>query len=222
MGVTRNDFIRGADGTTPELRVNRQGSLVSIENYFQWAIEGRIFFVNGGTGTTVITFAGAYDADAPDLHVHVPSGTTIIPLQIVVKYEAIGTESELEVIALASNTGDSSATGTAATIYNARVDQPRASLCTATVAVDAAGITDPNAGNRYEFWRAGHPLKDTAATGENDRHEQVYIWSAVRNGPPPVIVGASSGSALAVYAASQAGTGFIIASWAEFVTSDLT
>lgn len=175
------------------------------------------YIVNGGRGSTVITFAGAYDADAPDMHIHVPNGTTIIPLGIEVIYEAVGTESTMEIIALASNTGDSTATGTAATIYNMRTDGPASSLCTATAAIDAAGITDPNAGNYFEFWKVQRPLTDTVATTENDRIQLRWNWTAGVDGPPPIIPGtAAGGSCLAVYAASQAGTGFITVSWLEF------
>ncbi len=188
----------------------------------QWMTEGSGFIANGGVGSTVITFAGAYDANGPDLHVHVPENTTIIPYHISVTFEAVGTESTMEVIGLASSTGDASVTGTLLTIKPLRTDAPTASLCSAEAAVDAGGVTDPNAGTFFEFWREMRPLTDTVASTENDRVGLNFTWTAFRDGPPPIIVGtASTGAALAVYAASQAGTGFITASWAEIPTSRL-
>ena len=186
------------------------------EQLEKWMAHGYGWAANGGVGTTPITFAGAYDADAPDLFLHVPAGTTVIPFSIRVVYDAVGTEATMEIIGLASSTGDSSATGTAVTPKPLRTDNPgsQASLCTATVAVDAAGITDPNAGTFYEFWRFARPLTDTVATTENDRWPLVFTWNAYVDGPPPIIAGGS----LSVYAASQAGTGFIIAQWAEVPT----
>ena len=92
------------------------------------------------------------------------------------------------------------------------MDAPVASLCTATGAVDAAGVTDPNAGNFIEFWRAGHPLTDTIAAAENDRNEHVYVWSYGTAGYAPVIPGTGS---LTIYAGSQAATGFITVVWVE-------
>ena len=127
----------------------RRGGLVLLEERDALIEAGYGFIANGGRGSTVITFAGVYDADAPDFHLHIPSAKVVVPLSIEVIFEAVGTETTMEIIALASNTGDSSATGTAATIYPMRLDNPVASSCTATVAVDAAGIYGPNTGFFY-------------------------------------------------------------------------
>ena len=189
----------------------------------QWMTEGRGFLANGGQGSSVITFAGVYDANGPDFHLHIPDGTTVIPYHIGVVFEAVGTETTMEIIALASSTGDASVTGTGVTVKPLRIDAPvPSSLCTATVAVDAAGVTDPNAGTFLEFWKRQRPLTDTVATTENDRIALNFSWTAYKDGPPPVIPGtATTGSALVVYAASQAGTGFITVSWVEFPTTTL-
>ena len=189
-----------------------------LDEYQRLAQEGYGFIANGGAGSTVITFAGAYDADAPDFHLHVPSGKTVIPLRIEVIFEAVGTESTMEIIALASNTGDPTATGTGVPMRNLNLASSIVSGCTATAAIDAAGITDPNAGRFFEFWKYQLPLTDTVATGENDRNPLVFTWSAFTDGPPPRIVGSVGGSCLAVYAASQAGTGFITVSFLEIDT----
>jgi hypothetical protein len=203
-----------ASGAVGSLWAGRDGSLITQPWLLAKTLQGRVFGVNGGAGSTVITFAGAYDADAPDLHIHVPFGTTIIPVYLEVVFEAVGTESTMEIIGLASSTGDSSVTGTAATIRNMRIGGG-GSACKATAAVDAAGCTDPNAGEYIEFWKYQRPLTDTVASGENDRPALVFKWSGLES-PAPVIVGtASGGSCLAVYAASQAGTGFITAVWVE-------
>jgi len=90
-----------------------------------------------------------------------------------------------------------------------------ASACKATAAVDAAGCTDPNAGSYLEFWKFQRPLTDTVASGENDRLPLVFTWSALTSPAPIIAGGASAGSALCVYAASQGGTGFITAMWVE-------
>jgi hypothetical protein len=213
--VRQGSYGDYAEGQERASRSNRRGELVTANNYQQFVSDGRVFVCNGGVGTTPITFAGAYDADAPDFFLNVPVGTTVIPLRVQVVFDAVGTESTMEIIGLYSNTGDSSATGTAGTIMNMRTDNPRSSNCTATVAIDAAGITDPNAGVFGEFWRFARPLTDTVATTENDRLPLVFTWSAFSDGPAPVIVGNSPGACLAVYAASQAGTGFITVEWVE-------
>ena len=187
-----------------------------------WANAGYAYCLNGGVGSTVITFAGAYDADAPDAFVHVPYGVVILPTYIEVIFEAVGTESTMEIIALASPSGDLTVTGTAATPRNMRMGGPT-SACTAAVAVDAAGLIDPNVVGAIEFWKYQRPLTDTVATTENDRLPLVFPWSYKTHGIAPLIDGSGTtgtgdarGASLAVYAASQAGTGFITLHWLEW------
>jgi hypothetical protein len=199
------------------------GALVAAPWMLGQVMSGDTFCVNGGAGSTVIAFAGAYDADAPDMHINVPEGVTIIPLRIEVVFEALGTEATVECIALASNQGDTSVTGTAKTPQNMKING-RNSACVATAAVDAAGCTDPNTagGKFFEFWHFQKPLADTVATGENDRAPLVFCWNAFQDGPPPIIKGVgAAGSCLAVYAASQAGTGFITVQWVEVESSTI-
>ena len=211
-----------SDGANLRVQGTRDGAIFTADWFLARALEGRMFGANAGTGTTPVTFAGAYDADGMDFHLHVPQGTTVIPVSITAVYDAVGTESTMEIIGLASNTGDGSVTGTASTIYNMRMDAPYSSLCTATGAVDAAGATDPNAGNFIEFWRRQRPLTDTVASGENDRHELRFNYSAATEGPPPVIVGSGdSGSCLAVYCTAQAGTGFLTVVWVEVPSNSI-
>lgn len=188
--------------------------------------DGNMFTVNLGSETTPVTFAGAYDADGPDGYIFVPDGTTIVPYHIRVVFEDVGTEAVMEVIALASTIGDSTATvtgGGTATPINMLLGAGKASGVTASYGVDAGGITSPRSGNAdHEFWRDGRPLTDTAATGENDRHRLVFTWQAFRDGMPPVIKGtATTGACLAIHAASQAGTGFITVQYAEMATAAL-
>lgn len=221
--VRQNSYGNWSEGQDRAARSNRRGELVTMDSLQQFVADGRVFVGNSGVGSTPVTFAGAYDADAPDFHIHVPTGTTIIPVRIEVVFEAVGTESTMEIIGLASDTGDTSATGTVITAKNMRIDNPRTSACTVTGSIDAAGITDPNANHFLEFWRYQRPLTDTVATTENDRLPLVFTWSAFSDGPGPVIPGhATRGSALAVYAASQAGTGFINVTWVELPSESVT
>ena len=192
----------------------------SLDMFVQaWVNAGYGYCLNGGTGSTVITFAGVYDADAPDAFIHVPNGVVIMPTYIEVIFEAVGTESTMEIIALASPSGDSTATGTAAVARNMRMGGG-ISQTVAAVAVDAAGITDPNVTGAIEFWKFQRPLTDTVATTENDRIALVFNWSFKTHGAAPLIDGSGStgggGSSLAVYAASQAGTGFITVHFLEW------
>ena len=223
IGIVRqNSYSDWSEGQERAARLNRRGELVTTSTVQQWVQDGRVFTINSGTGTAPATFAGAYVATTPDVYVYVPLGTTIIPLAIRVLYEAVGTESTMEIVATASVTGDSSAGGTGLTIYPMRLDNPRASVCTATA---AGTVTSPNSGTFFDFWRFMRPLTDTVATTENDRNPLVFEYSAIKDGPAPYIVGTTAGtggSCMAIWAASQAGTGFIQATWAEVPTVSIT
>lgn len=209
----------GSDGQYLSLQGTRDGAAFTQDWVMAKALEGRVFVANSGEGTTPATHAGAYDADAPDLFLHVPSSVIVIPVFVGVKYEAFGTELIAEVIGLVSSTGDSSATGTALTIKPLRLDAPVASACTATGAVDAAGITDPHAGTYLEFLRRGNTLVDTVATGENDRMEHLYDWKFGEAGLAPIVNG---GGSVSIYATGQAPTGFITLMWVELPASALS
>ena len=219
--VRQNSYSDWSEGQDRPARSNRRGELVTADYLQQFVHDGRVFCINSGTGTAPASFAGAYVATTPDVYIYVPLGTTIIPLAINVLYEAVGTESTMEIVATASVTGDSSAGGTGLTIYPMRLDNPRSSVCTATA---AGTVTSPNSGTFFDFWRAMRPLTDTVATTENDRHELKFSWSAKTN-PAPLIVGTTAGtggSCLALWAASQAGTGFIEVIWAELPSTSIT
>ena len=219
--VKQNSYMDYSEGQERPARSNRRGELITRDALQQFVADGRVFTVNVGTGTAPATLVGAYVATTPDVYVYVPLGTTIIPLKIRVIYEAVGTESTMEIVATASVTGDSSAGGTGLTIYPYRLDNPRSSVCTATV---GGTVTSPNSGTFYDFWRYMRPLTDTVATTENDRHALVFEWSALTDVAPMVVgtTAGTGGSCVAIWAASQAPTGFIEFTWVEIPTTSAT
>jgi hypothetical protein len=217
--VTRHSFTSQGDGSPAAARVNRQGSAVVADQYLQWALEGRVFVANVGTETEAITFNAAHADAEPDLFIHVPSSTSIIPLYVSVGFEDTGTALALDVYAAVSATGDSAVSGTSITAVNARTDAPRSTACTVTSVVTSGG-TDINTGNYAEFWRPLAGFGEDAFNGStaptNWRVAGVE-WSAQMH--LPVVV--HKGGSLAVFAAAQAGIGFITVAWAEFTAADL-
>lgn len=211
--VVGESDMRLANGT-------RDGAIFTADWYTQMAIEGRVYTVNIGTGTSPTTLNATYAAAEPDLWVHVPSGTAIIPIFLSVGFEDTGTAQVLDVLGMVSSTGDSAVTGTALTIKNNRTDAPNASVCTATAVVTAAG-TDPHAGNFYEFWRPYAGFGEDAfngSTGWVNNNIAGTSWSARVATSLPIV---ANGGSLAVYASGQAATGFIVASWVEIPTTRL-
>lgn len=192
----------------------KDGAIYAADWVFSKALEGKIFVAQSGTGTSPTTFNATYSAAEPDLYVYVPSGTNIIPIYVSVCFEDTGTAQVMDVMAVASSTGDSAVTGTALTVYPLRTDAPSATVCTATGVVTAAG-TSPLAGYYYEFWRPYAGFGEDAfnsSTGWVNSGIHGASWSLRQSGIPPIITG---GGSLSVYASGQAATGFITVMWVE-------
>ena len=204
----------GSDSGGPiAARGGRDGALVVLNEYDGLVREGRVFCASGGSGTSPITFAGAYDADAPDLSIDIPDGTIAIPLFFQVVIETSGA-SMFEIIMMASRTLTAVTAGTAVTPTNMRLDAPVSTVSTVYAAVDAAGCTDPNTAGAVEFFRSGYPTDPDVAG--NPTLE--FTWSAKNHGPGPIIV---DGGSFVIYAAGTSGTGFVKAIWAELPESAL-
>ena len=220
-GQQTSSISVSSEGADVYVRAMRDGTLLQMPWLTAKAIEGKVFAAHVGLMTTPTTFSPTIDAAMPDLLVTVPSGTTIIPVYLSVGFEDTGAAQVLDVFACASSVYDNSVTGTANVIQNMRTDKPvGGSQCTAYSVVTANG-TDPESGNYVEFWR---PLAGFGEDGFNGStaptNNQVSFskWSIGDCVVPPVIVGNGS---LNVYAAAQAGTGYIVAIWVEEPSANL-
>lgn len=180
------------------------------------ALNGDVFVANGGTASSPVTFAGAYDADGPDFVIDVPDGTTIVPLAINIHYQTVGTTLLLETFASVSGTLGAVSAGTSVTPVNIRTGNSSSSGCTVNAAVDAAGCT-AQSGSTYEFVRQGFQLAEDMAATE-DWAERTWNWSAKESGIYPVIDGDGS---LFIHAAAQAGTGMITVIYYEVSTTGI-
>lgn len=199
------------------LRGIRDGSAVTVDWVTALAMEGRVITARAGSATTPITFgAGTIDTTEPDFALSVPTGTMVVLLEILVHMETFGTTAIFEGMA-STGTGGVFGTDTdlvvGTTITNSRTDNPYASLCSAGVAsnADATYMT----ANVSEFWRFGANKVVDIATADDDSSQPrvTFKWSYKDSGPQ-VLVGNGTVQ-LMVFAASQAGTGFIEVKWAE-------
>jgi len=198
-----------------------EGAPVTADLAYLFSLNGDVFVANGGTASSPITFAGAYDADGPDFVIDVPLNTTIVPLVIDIHYETVGTSLLLEAFASISNSlaGTCTVTGGAAvTPVNIRTGSGRKSGCSVNSAVDAAGCT-AQTGNVYELpFRRGFELAEAMAATEPGWPERSWKWSAKQDGIYPIMDGESS---LFIHCASQAGTGFITVVYYEVGTPNI-
>ena len=223
-------FIGDATQTSPSLvsngaqrqaRLSLDGSLITAD-WVQAAIaEGIMHGVNTGTGTAPDTFNATYAAAEQDIYIFVPEGVVIIPTYIGVVFEDTGTAKKLDVFAAYSSNGDSAVTGDARTIYNVHTLASPGSACTATAVVTGSGATHLGGTDFLEFWRpyAGFGedafAGSTAATMRGQFSVSSAHWSA-KSYIAPIIGAADTACALSVYAAAQAGLGFITVEWAEY------
>lgn len=209
------------DGKIEGLWAARDGSLVGMDWYTALSLEGRCYCVDTATGSTPDTFNDTYAAAEPDLYLYIPSGTTVIPVYLEVGFEDTGSAQVMDVFALASDTEDADRTvsGTVETITNMRIDQPHSSACSAWSVV--TGITDPMAGNYFEFWRPYMGFAEDAYAGSTSWGVPIFHgarWSAKKATTPPFAVGPGC---VAVWASAQAGTGFITLIWAELPSNSI-
>ena len=216
--IARNVATWVGEGDDANVRSMRDGTLFTQEWVMAMALEGRMFCAQAGLLTTAITWTATAtnDQTKPAMFLHVPNGTTVIPLEIRLYMEAYGTDALFEV-AMLTGTGAVSASGTAMTITNMRTDAPITSLCTATS--DITGGTAPTA-NISSFYASGVQLVTTVATSDDAsmRTPDEWVWSLKSSGYAPVIKGAGQ---LLVTQGSQAGTGFGKIIFIELPTSYL-
>lgn len=218
LAAQTSAVTRGSEGQYVSARGLRDGALVSADWVQALIMEGKGYIVNNGVLTTPITFNATIAAAEQDLFLHVPDNTCVIPIYISVQFEDTGTAQVLDVLAIASSTGDSAVTGTALTKYNLRTDAPATSACTATGVVTSNGSTT-YAGNFYEFWRPYAGFGEDAfngSTGFVNSAIQGAEWSITKSAVMPIV---ADGGSISVYAAAQAGTGFITLAWIELPSS---
>lgn len=214
MGVYNDRGVTGtssvsratADGHVMDLRMTRDGTPFTAEWVLGLCMEGRVFCGQAGLLTTPITWTATAvnDQTKPAMFLSVPSGTTVIPLEISLYMEAYGTSAQFECEAL-TGTGAVSAGGSACAITNMRTDAPFTSNCTMTS--DITGGTAPTA-NISAFWRDGEQFAITKSAGSATVavHDPIkWVWKWTDSLYVPVIVGPAQ---LLVTQGSQAGTGF--------------
>lgn len=219
MAVIKGDarqnsgVTRVAENGEQYMRLLRDGTVGITDLVALWSLEGRVFTANVGTGTTASTFGGGtLDLTEHDLHVAVPSGTVIIPLEIDVIFDALGTAQLVEVCAQ-WGTGSVAGSGTSITPVSSNPNASRTSACTLTSAC-ATGTAFTSV--KGEIWHDENPLGITVATVGQIRTDHVFRWKAKESGVYQIV---GESQQLGIFASAQAGTGFICLKYVELPTS---
>ncbi len=202
-----------------DVRSDRSGIIITEEKIMALSQEGRVFCAQAGLLTTEITWTATAtnDQTKPAVFIDVPSGTTIIPVEIQLYMEAFGSTAQFECEAI-TGTGGVSAGGTAVVITNMRTDAPFASLCTATsdITGGTACTTNVNA-----FWRDGQQFAVTKSAGSATvavSDPIKFVWRYSDGKYAPVVVGPAQ---FMLTQGSQAGTGFAKIIFVEIPSSSI-
>lgn len=208
------------DGIYVAARMNRRGELIVPEFFAQLAVDGRIFQVSNPTRGTAVAMGGTSFSDtAPAFLVDVPSGTTIIPLEVAFSQGGTVAGAVITGLITYDNKLRYSSGGTAQTIRANRTDAPNASNCSAYSggsAITAAAVGVANTLKARLISPDVSPSVDVAFPG----YEQGLFWS-VRESPPPVLVGPAS-LVIYTYAGTTQPSWFYTIRWAEMPTVMVT
>ena len=176
------------------------------------ASEGRVFYASDADQDDLVTGQTSFANTTPTFLLHVPTGTTAMPLMMSLTQAGSVAAGAIDVIMEIDNATRYSSGGTAETVLAARTTGAQTNLCSLySGATAAAGY-----GVRTGFWRQGadvSPGADAAYPGTP------VLWSPVAG--LDYLVGPA---AWAVYTFA-AGTGPTWAwtfKWAEFPTEWLT
>lgn len=218
---TSSIALGNSDRTMVDVRGTRDGAMFTAPWLTALAIEGRCFGVNTGVASTPDAFNDAWLVTEPDMLITVPSGTTIIPVNIEVSWEDSSTAEVVDVYACLSSVFDQVTTDDDLTIMNMRTDAPRKSLCNAVAVVTGATATTLYTGNFLEFWRgtAGYAEDafDRSAAPKSGLNSKAN-WN-IRNAlVPPVIVGEGS---LSIWVSGTSIDGWIAVIWAEIPSNSI-
>ena len=177
------------------------------------AQEGKLYGAHAGSETAAITFANLVaDQDQPEFLLRVPQGTSVVPIYVGIYRQASGAVlSETVFTASSNDVGNGTSSAIEIGPVNMKSGDPQTSACTARqlVTSNVSALTSP-----LEFYRAGTPTDMDAAAGETNPEEWSYkIQSApMLKGPASFLISAVCGTS---------SVGFIVVTWAEFLTSEL-
>lgn len=215
--VRQESYELNGEGSAGNIRLNRRGELVTIDQYQQWVFDGRVFLLSNiaretpaAMGTASATFS---DTD-PALLVDVPNGTTMVPLEIILNQAGTVGGGVIRVLITLDDKVRYTSGGIAIPKQNMRFDEPRPSICPAyegTTDIVAAAAGD-------DITLEGAYLDQDVGTAPYGTPTKIH-WSA-REKIAPVLVGPAS-LVIYTYAATTQPSWFFVIKYAEFATTEV-
>jgi hypothetical protein len=208
--VTRHSYATGGEASPVSPRSNRQGAAVTVDQYLQWVLEGRVFCSSDADGDDPVAAISTWVATTPQLLIDVPTGTSVLPLWAGANNLGTTAGTTGAYILMYDTVDRFGSGGTAEGITSMRTDSPYApqAVLYSTPTANAATAARTVFVQHYE-------TDNGAATNADDN----LAWSAKTNFSP-LLVGPA---AFIVWIEGDATSGFAwTVGWAEFPTADIT
>jgi len=217
--VMQDSYHSTGEGTTGKLRLNPRGELVVPDFFTQLVLDGRVFNASNAAQETLEdlseTSRGASNVN-PALLLDVPTGTTAVPLEVLLDIGADGTDEDIAITICTDDATRYSSGGAAITPVNMRKDDAQSSACTfksGSSTITAAANTDDD--TLYSARIAAEGAPRTSVTGTPS-----FFWTA-RLYTPPVLIGPASLLVFIVSATADQ-TYMWSVKWYELPTTDAT
>ena len=218
--VRQESYSLNGEGAQGMVRLNRRGEMVVVPVELQWALDGRVFNASNAvqeTDEAIAETGRGSDNVNPSLLVDVPSGTTIIPLEVIIDLgNTPGTSVDMN---FTINTDDAlrySAGGAAITPVNMRKDDPRSSTCivkSASTQITATANTDDDTIFNLMVEAEATPRTAVAGLPLLNWTSKLYV--------PPVLIGPASLLVFMMSASSNDQEMYWSIKWAEFATTEI-
>lgn len=217
--VRQDSYLVSPEGSVGKIRLNPRGELVIVDQYMQWVLDGRVFNASNAVEETAedITLASRTANNInPSLLLNVPSGTTAIPIEVMMDMVTEGS-SEDTYLAICIDDADSYTSGGGAiTPINMRKDDPRNSTCifkSGTTTIVSPTNTDDD--TIYSIHIDAEATPVTVYPGV-----PTMLWTARAN-IPPVLIGPAA-LLVFIHHATDDSTWMWSVKWAEFATAEVT
>lgn len=123
--VTYSTRSASGEGTFPAYTQNRRGELVVPDWKHELAAEGRTFFVSNAARETALAVGGtAFSDTAPAFLVDIPSGTTMVPMEVILNQGGTVAGGVITVLITIDNKLRFSSGGTVLTVRNGKQNPP--------------------------------------------------------------------------------------------------
>jgi len=212
--VQQDSYSPQAENQFVGVRANPRGEIVTPDWFTQLVLDGRVYNISSSVqeaGDLLGETGPGSNNINPSILVDVPSGTTIIPLELTLMPEGTGTTGDWPIVRMSTDDGTRYSSGGASiTPLNMRKDDPNTSSTSAYqggTQIVASSNTDDDT-----IW---YGSVDTSI-----RVNQPLYWSA-KNNLAPCLIGPA---ALLVFVQVNNVDEEVLWSlkWAEFSTSDIT